>query len=167
MSKKSSWPGNVLYVLLIFAGASLVANTWITRNHVSGSAPELPIDQRIHTRSPLSDFDNSRPTLIYFYASWCAVCKVDLPAVESVADHYPVFAVAMQSGDDVSVLKHRAEHEINLDIINDPNGELASLFRVRAVPTAYIVDAGEIKFSTQGFSGWVGYWSRMLLATLL
>jgi thiol-disulfide isomerase/thioredoxin len=166
MSKKASWFRNTVFFLLMFSGASLVANTWITRDHVTGTAPELPLEQRIHLRSPSIEDDNSHPTLIYFYASWCPVCKVDLPAVESVASHYPVIAIAMQSGDNRSVLDHRAEHNINLDIINDPDGTLASSFRVRGVPTAFVVKNGDILFSTQGFSGWIGYWSRMLLASL-
>ena len=155
-----------LFFLLIFSGASIIANAWITRDHVSGTAPDLPFDRHIYSRNPSNQFDDSHPTLIYFYASWCPVCKVDIPAVESVANHYPVIAIAMQSGDDQSVLNHRALHNIDLDIINDPQGELARSFRVRGVPTAFIVKNGEIKSSTQGFSGWIGYWSRMLLAAL-
>ena len=166
MKKSISLLGKTLVFLFMFAGASLIANAWVTRDHLSGAAPALPIAQRIHVRSPDIQFDETRPTLVYFYASWCPVCKVDLPAVESIASHYPVIAIAMQSGDDRAVLEHRSEHDINLDIINDENGELARSFRVRGVPTAFVVDNGEIRFSTQGFSGWVGYWSRMLLASL-
>ncbi len=163
---KTSWLGKALLFLLMFGGASLIANAWITRDHVSGAAPELPLDQRIHKRNPSIETDESRPTLVYFYASWCPVCKVDLPAVESVANSYPVTVIVMQSGTDQAVLEHLAERNINLDVINDPDGELASNFRVRGVPTAFVLDDGEIQFSTQGFSGWIGYWGRMLLASL-
>jgi thiol-disulfide isomerase/thioredoxin len=159
----------LFYFLLIFTGASLVANAWITRDHVTGAAPPLPLDQRIHYRNdadrPTTGSAQNAPTLVYFYASWCPICKVDLPAVESLAGSYPVVAVAMQSGNDAEVLAHRIEQDFDLDIINDETGELSRAFGVRGVPTAFVVeDDSNIRFSTQGFSGWIGYWSRMLLA---
>jgi thiol-disulfide isomerase/thioredoxin len=165
MKKSFRWLRKALYFLLLFTGASLVANAWITRDHVSGIAPPLPLDQRIHFRDQPTGHDATDPTLVYFYASWCPVCKVDLPAIESLADSYPVIVVGMQSGDDSELLAHRAEQGFDLDLINDENATLARAFGVRGVPTAFVVDPdGQIRFSTQGYSGWIGYWSRMLLA---
>ena len=168
MSKKFVWLRKALYFLVIFTGASLIANAWITRDHLTGKAPPLPLDQRIYYQSQPLDRPGDGPTLVYFYASWCPICKVDLPTIQSLADSYPVIAVAMQSGNDTEVLAHRTELDFDLDIINDESGELTRAFRVRGVPSAFVVDEDrEIRFSTQGFSGWIGYWSRMLLADWL
>jgi thiol-disulfide isomerase/thioredoxin len=168
MHNRFAWLRKALYFLIMFTGASLIANAWITRDHVTGRAPHLPLEQRIHYQSQSPEQEGTDPMLVYFYASWCPICKVDLPAIESIAGSYPVIAVAMQSGNDNAVLAHRAEQGFDLDIINDESGQLSRAFAVRGVPTAFVVDhEGEIRFSTQGFSGWAGYWSRMLLADWL
>ena len=164
MPIKMSWLRKALYFLIMFAGASLIANAWITRDHVTGVAPTLPA-QFLYRQSQQISYPQDAPTLVYFYASWCPICKADLPAVESIAEHYPVIVVAMQSGNDAEVRAHRAQKEIDLNLINDEQGALAQAFRVRGVPTAFVIDQNEnIRFSTQGFSGWIGYWARMLWA---
>ena len=48
--KKFAWLRQTLYFLLILTGASLIANAWITRDHLTGIAPSLPLDQRIYYR---------------------------------------------------------------------------------------------------------------------
>ena len=62
------------------------------------------------------EFLGDKPALIDFYAGWCGPCKMLAPVLEELSDEY---------AGKVDVYK------VNVD--DEP--ELASLFRIRSVPT--------------------------------
>lgn len=79
-------------------------------------------------------FLGDNPALIDFYADWCGPCKMLAPVLETVSAKY---------NGKVDVYKVNVEEE----------EELASLFRVRSIPTlVFIPMNGEIKV-TQGAVG--------------
>jgi hypothetical protein len=59
----------------------------------------------------------------------------------------------MQSGSEGDVSQYLKQHHVQIPVINDPDGKLSGAWRVRGVPTSYIVGSdGRIKFSTVGFT---------------
>ncbi len=79
-------------------------------------------------------FLGSRPALIDFYAGWCGPCKMLAPLLEELSDEY---------AGRVDIYKVDVEQE----------EELATLFRVRSIPTlVYIPMDGQIRV-TQGAVG--------------
>lgn len=75
--------------------------------------------------SEFNDFINqSKPTLVDFFATWCGPCKMQSPIIEQVKN-----AV----GDSANVLK--------IDI--DKNHEVAARYNVQSIPTLIIFQNGE------------------------
>ena len=74
--------------------------------------------------SQFTDFINdTKPTLVDFFATWCGPCKMQGPIIEQVK---------AEVGDKANVLK--------IDV--DRNPELAAQYRVQSVPTLIIFRSG-------------------------
>jgi len=83
----------------------------------------------------LSTFQNiikgEKPTLVDFYADWCAPCKAMNPILKSVKS---------KMGDQIKILK------INID----KNQAVANKFNVRGIPTFILFQSNEIKWRKSG-----------------
>ena len=63
--------------------------------------------------------DQSKPTLVDFFATWCGPCKMQGPILEQVKNTL---------GDDVNIIK--------IDV--DRNPELSERYQIKSVPTLII-----------------------------
>jgi thioredoxin 1 len=67
---------------------------------------------------------NDVPTLVDFYATWCGPCKTMHPILDDLKKHF---------GEKIKVLK--------IDV--DKNQQLASILKIRSVPTLILFKSGE------------------------
>ncbi len=130
-----------------------------TRGLPEGPAPALEgalLDGRPANLADLSRAAGNKPVLVAFWASWCPICKAELGSLADVGRDWPTVTIAMQSGGPAEVARFLAGRDTELAVLNDPEGELASRYRVRGVPTHFIVDAaGNVRFRTVGYTpGW-------------
>ena len=75
--------------------------------------------------------NESKPTLVDFFATWCGPCRMQGPVLEHVKS---------KAGDQANVIK--------IDI--DKNQELAARYNVRSVPTLIIFKNGEALWRAVG-----------------
>ncbi len=102
------------------------------------------------------------PTLVAFWATWCPVCSTEEDNIVAVARDHRVVSVAMQSGDAATVMKHLKERGIALPVLVDDDGRHAQNWRVRGVPTHFVVDgAGIIRFRVVGYATTWGLRARL------
>ena len=133
---------------------------WQTRNAPSGPPPNF---QGTTVSDQPFDFAAWRaahpgqPTLIYFWAEWCGVCKTTAGTVGSVSRDYPTVTVAIQSGEAAQVAGVMRQRGYDFPTtLADPETDIFDLFRLRAVPDMIIVTpAGEISSVTLGCGGMV------------
>lgn len=155
--------GNLGFVALL-AAIFFGVRFWQQQTLVEGPAPAL--------RAVLLDggtFDlateRDKPVLVYFWATWCAVCKLEQGAIESVAADHRVVGVAMHSGTDTEVQKYMRENNLKVAVINDPDGSIAREWGVRATPTGFVIDGeGRIRHREVGYTTEVGMRLRLWLA---
>jgi thiol-disulfide isomerase/thioredoxin len=104
----------------------------------------------------------NKPVLVVFWATWCGVCKAEEHNIVAVAQDWPVFSVAMQSGDAAAVTKHLQERGVPFPALVDSEGVNAAAWRISGVPTHFIVDAdGKVRFRVVGYATEWGLRARL------
>lgn len=104
----------------------------------------------------------NKPVLVVFWATWCVVCKSEEHNIVAVAKDWPVFSVAMQSGDAAAVTKHLQERGVPYPALVDSEGKSAAAWRIAGVPTHFIIDAqGNVRFRVVGYATEWGLRARL------
>lgn len=154
----------VLVVVALIAGI----RAWQQRDMVSGPAPILQgalLDGKPFALAAKP----TQPVLVYFWATWCPVCRAEQGTIEAIAhDHPNVITVAMQSGSRDDVMKHQREQGLSFPVLNDPDGRISAAWGVHAVPASFFIDTnGQIRFVEIGYTTGVGLRLRLWLAAVL
>lgn len=105
------------------------------------------------------DLTAYRGKVVYvdFWASWCGPCKQSFPWLDNLVREYRSqnFVVI---GVNVDKDRDRAERFLNetpadFPIVYDPQGELATAYKVAGMPSGILIDrAGHVRFQHAGFS---------------
>jgi len=82
----------------------------------------------------LPQLDQAKPTIIYFWGSWCGYCR---------------------SGTNKDVEDYLQTHHYQFTTVNDPQGKIAEQWQVNVTPTIIILNKGKMDLAT---TGWTSYW---------
>jgi cytochrome c biogenesis protein CcmG/thiol:disulfide interchange protein DsbE len=124
----------------------------------SGSGVPTPVPDRVAEGQPAPEFTAvtasgeqvalsdyaGRPVILNFWATWCAPCRVEMPALQAASERYAdqgvvVLAVnALESGDQVT--EFMDELGLTFPAVLDPKGEIVDLYEVRVFPTTIWID---------------------------
>ena len=149
---------------LLFVAVYFGVRAYQQRTLVEGPAPALQASLLDGTAVNLASL-RGQPVLVYFWATWCPVCRLEQGSIESIAGDYRVIGIAMQSGPSSEVAKYLHAHGLHVPVVNDPDGAIAAVWGVRATPTAFIVDGdGRIRFRETGYTSEIGLRLRLWLA---
>ncbi len=85
-----------------------------------------------------------RPVFINFWATWCAPCREEMPAMERLwrqqKDNGLVMVAVSLDADPAAVPPFVAEHHLTFPVALDPRLEAANRYGVRALPMTLVVD---------------------------
>jgi len=111
---------------------------------VGAPAPDFVLTDLNGQTLQLSDLQG-KVVLLNFWATWCAPCEAEMPTLE---DRYKTF-----SGNGFQVLGVNADDEkietiqgflervpVSFPILLDPGLTVSDLYRVRGLPTTYLID---------------------------
>ena len=77
---------------------------WYRAPAVPPQVAALPLHTLQGRQTTLSELGGSRTTVLYFWGSWCGICRHTSPAVDKLARNgVPVVVVALESGSVVEV----------------------------------------------------------------
>ncbi|WP_168171493.1 redoxin domain-containing protein [Lacimicrobium sp. SS2-24] len=150
MSGWWQWP----LLLLLLAGIY----QWQTRdllergNQVSTTA--LPLLNG--GSAPIVEGDG-RPTLVYFFAPWCQVCRFSIGNLETLdSEQISIKRIAMDYASIEKVWQFVEQNKVGGDVLLGHEG-LKQQFRVYGYPTYYILDKeGKVVGSDMGYSSELG-----------
>ncbi|MEH6452742.1 MAG: protein disulfide oxidoreductase [Psychromonas sp.] len=165
-SKKSlgKWVKEIFSYLILFIILSWGVDYWRSQSMVSGDAPELITTSVQGEEVDLIALSQDKPVLVYFWATWCGVCSVVSPSVDFISEHYQVVTVALSSGNENRINQYLNAKDYQFNVVNDPRGAVSREWGVSVTPTLFVIDKGEIKSITTGFTSPMGMWLRLLLA---
>lgn len=158
-SKAYSWLKTLLTYLLIFIVMYSMINWW--RQPVMPANPQLELNDYQGQIVDINALSQQSPVLVYFWGSWCGVCKHTSPTVNTLANEgsYPVVTIAVQSGDNSELSQYLQSKKFTFTTINDGNGAIFADWQGQVTPSYVILKNGEMK---QGLTGIQPLWSLKL-----
>jgi thiol-disulfide isomerase/thioredoxin len=100
----------------------------------------------------LSEFADGKPTLLYFWATWCKACRKVQPKVSTFAEKYrgriQVIGINIGGLDSVqAVSDYRKRNTITYPLLLDRTNQVADAYGVVAIPAVIVLDrTGQIRF---------------------
>jgi thiol-disulfide isomerase/thioredoxin len=119
---------------------------------INETLPNVQITLLKGETKPLSAY-RGKPLIIYFWGSWCPICKMSSPVIDALSKDYDVVTVAVNSGSDEDIRRFMKKRGLDFPVVNDEEGDLAGKFGVDTFPTTFIYnDKGSISFTDIGFT---------------
>ena len=141
---------------------------WYRAPAVPPQVDALPLHTLQGRQTTLSELGGSRTTVLYFWGSWCGICRHTSPAVDKLArSGVPVVGVALQSGSDEEVRGYLKSHDWQIDSVNDADGGWARQWQVQVTPAIVLVKNGRVRHSTTGLASYWGLRARIALLDAL
>ena len=116
----------------------------------------------------LSDFQE-KTVLVFFWASWCSVCKKIMPDIQTVYEEYKtkgfeVLAINTTNQDSLkSALETFKSNAYDFQLLIDNDGSVSESYQVYALPTAFLIGAdGHIQDVSIGSGLTEGYLRALL-----
>ncbi|RSB18436.1 protein disulfide oxidoreductase [Citrobacter farmeri] len=159
VNKLRRWLREGLIFLILLAGMMWLMDAW--------RAPQAPVafdSTPLYTldgeRVTLAALSEEEPLLIYFWATWCGVCRYTTPDVARLqAQGKNVLTIALRSGDEPTLTHWLARKGFSFPVVNDASGTLSRRWDISVTPMLIVVSKGEVVSTT---SGWTSYWGMLL-----
>jgi len=142
-----SVPASVFALLLSALAASAFA---------AETAPEFSLPAvNAQGDVKLSDF-KGRVVYLDFWATWCPPCLKSFPWMNTLQDRYKeqglsVVAVGVDRKREL-IEEFIKQTEPNFTVVQDDKGEVAKAYKLRGMPTSYLIDRnGNIVLTHMGF----------------
>ena len=149
----------VLIYGLIFAVIYTAVNWW--RQPVMPANPQLQLTDYQGQAVDLAALSQDKPTLVYFWGTWCPICSVTSPTIDKLAaeGNYPVVTTAIKSGSNQELHGYLTENNYRFTTVNDKQGEIFADWQGQVTPSYVVLKDGEM---TQGLTGIQPLWSLKL-----
>ncbi|MGL6052770.1 MAG: protein disulfide oxidoreductase [Aeromonas salmonicida] len=160
------WGKEALWLLLFGVVISTALDFWRSPALPEGNPlPTLTLQDG--TTADLQAMSRDKPLLVYYWASWCAVCRFTTPTVEQLwQDGENVLTVALRSGNTQQLSKGMGKKGLTFPTHNDERGDLAARWQVSVTPSFLIVKDGKVVSTTTGWSSGLGLKLRLAWASL-
>ncbi len=91
----------------------------------------------------LQDF-RGKVVLLNFWASWCAPCREELPALEKLyqqyqSDRFEVIGINIDKKKK-NAAKYTDRFDLSFVVLHDPDAEIIQQYPGRAMPISYLID---------------------------
>ena len=151
---KKQFLGLVLTLTVLSLAWVLLTPLWFTQAQVDTSqtaphrgffAPPFTLKTPQDEVHSLDEY-RGNPVLVFFWASWCSVCKSVMPNLETVYQEYApqgfeILAVNTTNQDVLSMAETYFEAQgYTFTMLFDQAGETANQYQMRAVPTSVLID---------------------------
>jgi len=154
-------------VLALWLGIS----AYQTRKHFAAgaaAAPAFTLADLSGRNVSLTEY-RGRKVVLHFFATWCGVCKTELPSVRAVqrglAEDEVLLAIVADAEDPEHVRRFATEHGLTYPILLATD-EVLRAYAVDRFPTNYYLNGdGSVSTSSTGLSTWLGMRARLLAAS--
>lgn len=176
------WQGSLASTAVLAGLAFIVVLGWRDRGRFTfvGPGDEAPVFALPTTKGDTVRLDSFRGkvALLNIWATWCAPCVWEMPAMERVYRElgpkgFEVIAVSVDVGTDAAqanalVDEFVAEKELTFTVLRDPDHLLQRMYQADYVPTTFLIDRdGRIAHRLVGPAEWDREPHRSMILDLL
>ncbi|PKQ73869.1 protein disulfide oxidoreductase [Aeromonas sobria] len=160
------WGKEALWLLLMALVISTLLDLWRSPTLPEG-AMRAPVTLQDGSNTDLATLSQGKPLLVYYWASWCGVCRFTTPTVQQLwQEGENVLTVALRSGNSEQLGKGMGKKGLTFATHNDESGDLAAQWQVGVTPTFLVIKDGKLVSSTTGWSSKWGLQLRLWWASL-
>ncbi len=131
--------------------------------------PRIPIDSLASTPVEQGQWEN-KPKIVYFWATWCSVCKAYSFILEQnlkLIGEDTVFLSVVEDEESKELSEYVTTHNIKYPVLHG-NYEILRDFGVSAFPTTIFLNGkGEVLFFDTGIINPFSFWIRSFLTQVL
>ncbi|HEY4718612.1 MAG TPA: redoxin domain-containing protein [Anaerolineales bacterium] len=111
---------------------------------VGALAPDFALQTLQGDRASLSVL-RGQVVLVNFWATWCGPCRLEMPAIQASYNHGGFAVLAVDFNEPAQQVQTFVDElGLSFPILLDPGGSVQELYRVRAYPTSFFVDAAGV-----------------------
>ena len=146
---------------LLIEAAKLIVMLFVVANIVSylkkpetidTTLPHLNVTTIDGNQTNLADYAG-KPLILYFWGSWCPICKMSSPVISDLSQNHQVLTIAVNSGSNADIQKFIQEKGLHFPVVNDADGAIAQKFGVDTFPTTFIYnDKGSLVYTDVGYT---------------
>lgn len=106
--------------------------------------PDLTLTRLDGTQEQLS-LMTSKVIILNFWATWCEACMEEMPSIVQLKNAYSgkgleVIGVNLDENPQIAVPRVIKQFQINFPIYQDPDGKIADIFDVHAIPLTIVMN---------------------------
>ena len=160
-----TWLKKIGFFVILFLVISYAVDTWRTKDIDRQSLTVLQGTTINNESIDLKALSFEQPILMYFWGTWCPVCSVVSPSVDTISQYYPTYSIAMQSGDNDTLKAYMTAQKYQFTVINDDDNRITQSLGVHVTPLIMVIDQGELVNYTTGYVSLFGLWWRITWAS--
>jgi peroxiredoxin len=136
----------LIVVVSLLTGGSSPSTSQTSKNALVGTKVSGFTLNSLSTGTVSAPYEKGHPTVLFFFASWCGPCHVELPRVAKYLSSHPQNSVKIVGLDEVdnpkSGLAFAKKSGVSFPLASDPSGNVeASIFKFAYLPYTVFVDA--------------------------
>jgi peroxiredoxin len=135
------------------------------------STPPLTLRDLSGTSHTLADY-RGQVVLLNFWATWCDFCTEEIASMTKLRERLagaPLAILWVNYGQSAAKVREYVAHlAADVRVLLDPDQDAARAWRVRLIPSSFLVDAGgRVRYSVVGSLDWGTDESVRIVRTLL
>ena len=138
----------ILVGLIVWIASTAQAQLMIKNPNVGKPVPNFKAKTLAGPEKTLSDFSAGKPTIVFFWATWCPHCRAALKELNKDSEQYAkkgIQIALVDVGEQSREVKAYAEkNKVALEIFLDEDETISEKFEIIGVPTFIFVNAAGV-----------------------
>ncbi|HEY1096267.1 MAG TPA: redoxin family protein [Alphaproteobacteria bacterium] len=131
-------------ILALLFGVALVNGQSANRSALTNEKiPSFSLRSFSRPNALFQSSEMQKPSLLVFWASWCGICKTELPALSQFAqkNNIPLYGIAYRDNHQALLTTmYQMQHQVKFtDMGLDQTGEVGAKYGLTGVPTTIVI----------------------------